>query len=352
MNHEDIIRLRLAAHRFADPAFRTPASVVEWMGAIQAQDYRSSLWAIGVRLSGATVASVEAAFDRGDFLRTHVLRPTWHLVPAADIRWMLALSAQKIKSAMGPHDQLLGLDAVAIARSNDVIARALEGGRRKTREELCADLESHGHPAAAARGLHMLMHAELDGVVCSGPMRGRMPSYELLSERAPQAALLPKDEALALLARRYFTSHGPATLPDFTWWSGLNQSEARRGMEAVRSLFVAEKADGREWFFDDEAAARKVTDETVHLLPSFDEYLVAYRDRLAVLPAVHHRRAVTSNGIFRPVVIENGSTVGLWKKAMKKGAPCTVPDFFEPARKIKKEAFDLACTRFSSFLGR
>ena len=194
-----------------------PAEVVAWLGAVQAQDYPGAKWALGLRMQDAADDIVERAFSDGAILRTHVMRPTWHFVTPADIRWMLNLTASRVNAASAYMYRQLELDDALFLRGNAVIARALQGGRQLTRVELRGALAEAGIVAEGARLSYIVMRAELDAVVCSGPWRGKQFTYALLDERAPRSRALERDQALAELTLRYFRGHGPATARDFAW---------------------------------------------------------------------------------------------------------------------------------------
>jgi hypothetical protein len=213
---------------------RRPADVVVWSGAMQAQEYEPAKWAVGLRMrDGASDAEVERAFERGDILRTHVLRPTWHFVAPNDIRWLLELTAPRVHARMAPFNRQLELDARTLTRGTAVIERALGERGCLTRAELAEQLRRAKLAMSGARLAHLVMHAELEGVICSGPRRGKQGTYGLLAERAPNANRFARDEALGELARRYFRSHGPATIRDYVWWSGLITADAVRGLEMI-----------------------------------------------------------------------------------------------------------------------
>ena len=222
---------RLANQGLVSPSFTTPVDVVSWLGAVQAQDYYGAKWAVGQRMREATDDAIEAAFTEGAILRTHVLRPTWHFVAPADIRWMLRLTAPRVNTTIGSYYRKLGLDDTVFRRTNKALTRALRGGRQLTRDALRQAVDRAGVVADGVRFGFILLRAELDGVICSGPREGKQFTYALLDERVPEARALTRDEALAELTRRYFTSRGPATVRDFVWWSGLTASgrEGRRG---------------------------------------------------------------------------------------------------------------------------
>jgi hypothetical protein len=273
---------RLRNQRITRAGPRSPESVVAWMGAVQAQEYGPAKWGLGIRAPRSTTnVAVERAIDRGQILRTHLLRPTWHFVTRADIRWMLELTAPNVHRTMSSYNRRLGLDAGVMIRALRVIERALAEYHHLTRRELGALLERSGLPGKSTELAHIAMHAELEGLICSGPRRGKQFTYALMSERAPDARRLPREEALGELARRYFRSHGPATLRDFVWWSGLKTTDARRGLEMNRP--ISREVDGLKYWTVGRTAPASGRPKTIaHLLPVYDEYLVAYRDHKAV----------------------------------------------------------------------
>jgi len=211
----NIIANRLYNQLISRPAFESPAEVVSWLGAVQAQDYAAAKWALGLRMKDGSDAALDRALADGTIIRTHVIRPTWHFVTPADIRWMLALTAPRVKAALSYNSHRLGLDASVYKRSGSVLAKALQGGKQLTRLELAAILRQRGIKTDNLGFIHILLHAELDAIICSGGRRGRQFTYALLEERVPHAQKLDRDEALAELTSRYFTSHGPATVQDY-----------------------------------------------------------------------------------------------------------------------------------------
>ena len=290
-----------------------PADVVAWLGAVQAQEYAAARWALGLRLPlDTTDAQIERAFDEGQILRTHVMRPTWHFVTPADIGWMLELTAPHVHRTMATYRRQLGLDSRILTRAATLFERALRDGQYLTRTELGARLQGAGLTVDSARLSHLAMHAELERVICSGPRRGKQFTYALLAERAPDARRLSRDQALAELTRRYFTSHGPATVRDFVWWSGLKTADAKRGLEITRPR--QHVVQGRSYWTLRRPPAHATPSRTVHLLPIYDEYLVAYRDRDAVphgptMVTSPSRSAVT----FQHAVVVGGKVAGTWR---------------------------------------
>lgn len=337
--------IRLRCQQLADPQFDDPTELVSWMGAVQAQDYRMAKWAVGVRLHSASLKAVDDALDRGEILRTHVMRPTWHFVAAEDIRWMVRLSAQRIRSAnesLG-RTHRLGFTEDTYRRGNRQLEKMLCGRRSLTKAEVGAELGRAGLPSEPAAVTRFLMRAEADELVCSGPDRGGKPTYALLEERVPPVPELTKEEALARLADRYFRSHSPATLEDFAWWSGLSVTEVR---EAVRLLGGALVKDG-EWLAHESCRDIPVP-EVLHLLPAYDEYLIGYTERTAVLAAEHQAKAFNRFGIFQPVVLHNGRIAGNWHRRSGKCAAVEI-SWFEPDDYLCNRSTTKAEDRYTAF---
>ena len=277
------------------------------MGAVQAQEYGPARWGLGLRLPpGSTDAAVHQAVDQGRILRTHVLRPTWHFVARDDIRWLLELTAPRVQRIMSSYDRHLGLEASVMTRAAGVLERALGDSGSLTRQELGPHLQRAGLPAGNRERAHIAMYAELEGLICSGPRRGKQPTYALLVERAPAATRLQRDEALAELTKRYFRSHGPATVRDFLWWSGLTSADAKRGLEMIRAR--QHEQDGlKYWTLGRSPRAASRPKSSMHLLPIYDEFLVAYRDLRAV------PRPAYLMGNFQHALVIGGQVAGTWR---------------------------------------
>ncbi len=339
---------RLYQQRLSHAPLATPEEVVEWLGAVQSQDYPGAKWSLALRMQNPQDDAIERAYAEGTILRTHVLRPTWHFVPAADIRWMLELTAPRIIAQDAHRSRQLELDAAQYARSNEVIARALQGGRYLTRLELGAALAEAGIPAADGSRLgHIVMHAELEAVICSGPRRGKQMTYALLDERAPHARILPREEALAELTRRYFTGHGPATARDFVWWSGLTMADARAGLAMCDAHLEREEIDGSAYWFS--AATQPVAkpyDQAI-LLPTFDEYLVGYAGFGASRTEGWN---ISEVGAFAAMIVLGGRIVGSWRRTFKGRAIVMELTLFAPLTGAENEAVT-AAERYGEFVG-
>ena len=306
------------------------------LGAIQAQDYAAAKWAVAQRAQNVVDSDVDAALADGSVIRTHVLRPTWHFVAPADIRWMLALTGPRINAGMAFRSRWLELDETAFRRSERALRRALQGGISLTRGELSKVLARARVPVLGEQRLgHLLMRAELDGVVCSGHRRGKQFTYALLDDRVPSGASIDRNEALAKLAKIYMLTRGPATLMDFAWWSGLTIADARKGFDSVGS--------------SDE---RRVLAEqpTAHLLPNFDEYFVAYKDRSASLQRLN--KPLNPMRLLGNVVVVDGQFVGTWKRSLARNRVVVEVNLLARLTRGERESVASAAQKYGEFLGR
>jgi hypothetical protein len=262
---------------------------------------------------------------------------------------MLQLSAKRIMQSMKSRDQELGLTDEIYAKCYRIIEKAFANEDNITRERLTNIFLDAGMKLGSSQMYHVVSGAEANGIICSGAICGKNQTYALLEKRVPAVKPLTKEESLAKLARIYFTGHGPAALQDFVWWSGLSVGEARQGLEAVQTDFVSEMIDGQRYWMPNIDIRPAAGENTLHLLPAFDEYIVGYKDRTAVLASEDHRKAVSSNGVFRPVVIKNGRVIGLWKKATSgKKIITLVP--FEPIDDATQQLIDMAAVQFKHFV--
>ena len=353
MTNLDIAHQRLRNQHIANPVFKRPGEIVSRLCAVQAQDYAGAKWALGLRLQGATDDDVDRAFAEGQILRTHVMRPTWHFVAPADIRWLLALTAPRVHAANAFMYRKLELDAATFKRSDALLARALRSGRQLTRDELRDVLRKAGIAADdGVRLAYLMMHAELEAVVCSGARRGKQFTYALLDERAPQARTLRREEALAELAGRYFTSRGPATVQDFAKWSGLTLAEARAGLEAVKARLRQEVVDGHTYWLPASKPASKAATPSACLLSVYDEYVSGYKDRRALGGAEVGARLMAMGNALTYIIVVGGQIVGTWKRTLGKDAVTVETDLFARLKKAETGALAVAARRYGDFLQR
>jgi hypothetical protein len=334
---------RLRNQGITRSTLRRPVDVVAWLGAVQAQEYPAARWALALRMpEGVTDASIQRDVDEGRILRLHVLRPTWHFVPADDVRWMLELTAPRVHRALGSYHRSLGLDPAACVRAASIFERALDRGRCLTRAELGAALARKGFAVSGVKLALLTVYAEVEGIMCNGPHRGKQLTYASLAARAPQARRLSRDEALGELARRFLRSHAPATIRDFVWWSGLTTADAKRGLEVAHARKSA--IDGLTYWIVDQPARRPAPRRSVHLLPVYDEYLVAYRDR----EAVPHLPPTVPRAAPHAVVIA-GQIAGVWRFAAGASGIRIDVTAFRPLIKPERQAIRDIAERFGRF---
>jgi hypothetical protein len=352
MKLSEVSQLRLISQQIASASFKTAKEIVSWMGAIQAQDFNMAKWAIGLRVPGLTESEVESAIDKGEIIRTHLLRPTWHFVSADDAGWMIALSGPRIKASMKGRHKQMELTETIFKKSNKIIETALKNEGHLTRDELVSILKKAKMPVDNPRGGHLFLRAELDALICSGPLRAKKNTYALFYERIPAQKNIGRDEALARLAKKYFTSHCPATIHDFAWWSGLTASDARNAIEMMKPETISEKIGSEIYWLHRSFSGSLQKKDSVYLLPAFDEFLISYADRAASLSSQHYSKALTQNGIFKPVIVINGKVSGLWKKSLIKNMIKPELDFFETPAKKLKSLISKASDQFSDFLNQ
>ena len=348
----DIITLRLINQQLAGTRFNTAQELVGWMGAMQAQDYQQAKCAVGVRLPHLTEGQIESSFNQGEIIRTHLMRPTWHFVSSDDIYWMLELTAPQIKAVLKSRHRELELTETVVRKSQEVLEKALAGNQSMTREELLRELQKASIPTDLQRASHFMLRAEIDGIICSGPIKGKKQTYALLSERVPLKKTLSREEALAKLAKSYFSSHAPATLPDFVWWSGLPVADARRALEMNKPGLDSASIGLETYWFADPGTVPQTLPYSVYLLPAFDEFLISYKNRSAVITAEDHKKAISDNGIFRPVVLANGQISGLWKRTLKKDTVGIETQYFRPHNKEEERLMSKAADSLGHFCGK
>jgi hypothetical protein len=347
----EILHRRLVAQRVSTGNLDDPAAIVSWLGAVQAQDYLAALWAVGLRTRGAREEDVERSIADGHIVRTWPMRGTLHFVAAADARWMTELLAPRGVAAAQARLRRLGIDQAVLARARRVLIRHLEGGRSLTRPAAYRAFELARLAPQGQRGLHILWRLAHDGLICFGPREGKQQTFVLFEEWLPRGRRLLREEALAELAHRYFGGHGPATLRDFAWWSGLRLSEARLAVTLAGARIRCEQLNGVPHWFTDLPSARTATGDRAHALPAFDELLVGYADRSAALDSTTYR-SVIAGGMFKPVLVGGGRLLGTWTRRLEREEVlCSI----EPFGKLTRTSLGTstrALERYASFLRR
>lgn len=347
---EQIALQRLHNQQIALHSFQTPHEIVAHLGAVQAQDYEMSKWAIGARLTNSHNDLVEHALNTNTIFRTHILRPTWHLVAATDIKWMLALTGPGVLKLLNPPLKKAGIDEQVLQLCMKTIEKMLAHKTALTRTEIMDQLSLQGIRTDELKASYIMMYAEQKGIVCNGPKKDKQHTYLLLDELVPGNTILSREEALAKLAKKYFVSHGPVTLQDFIWWSGLGVKDARLGLEAVKHELLCEKTGEQEYWFK---SLQNISGKQTHtyFLPAFDQYIIGYKDRTASLHPTHFGKVVTNNGIFKPSIIKNGEVIGTWKRSFKKDRVLIEPHFFDAGKQLNSKELSKAIQAVESFLG-
>lgn len=355
MTNNKIASRRIRSQCLAESPLRNPAEVVQWLGAVQAQDYAGAKWALAIRSTGRstciTDAQVDQALAEGTILRTHVLRPTWHFVTPADIRWLLRLTGPRVNAVNGHMYRKYELDDSVFKKSNAALAKALGDGRHLTRAELAAHLERKGIDTSdPVRLVYLIQRAELEEILCSGARQGKQFTYALLDDRAPRNAAYVRDEALSEICLRFFTSRGPATIKDFVWWSGLTIADARQGIDLAGNRLIRETIGEIDYLAGENSIATSRTAPLAHLLPTYDEYLIAYKDRSASVEEAYAER-ILSGAVFTSTIVIKGQVVGVWKRALSKRSVRIELNPFRPLTQPEKKAIEICAQAYGEFLG-
>lgn len=351
MRYSDIPSLRLQSQYIIKSEFSLVKDLVGSMGAMQAQDLAMAKWAVGLRLDQSTEETIENAYNNGEIIRTHLMRPTWHFVSPEDIYWLLELTAPRIIPTLKARNKQLELTEEIFSKCYRILEKELTNGNSLTREELARLFMFENIKTDENRFSHLMIKAELDGLVCSGPLKNKKLSYASLSERVPIKKLLSKDESLYELAKRYFVSHGPATLQDFVWWSGLSVSDARKALEMNKSSLNSETIESATYWFGNPTTSTK-SKPIVHLLPAFDELLISYRDRKAIISDPDNKKAISSNGIFRPIIVVDGKVCGIWRRLSKMNLVVVEANLFQPQNESIIEGVENEANRFGLFINK
>jgi hypothetical protein len=350
MTNQEISHHRLVSQKLYKTSPSSPQEIVRHLGEMQAQDYAMAKWAIGSRCD-ASEKAIEEAINSAEIIRTHILRPTWHFVAAEDIHWMLDVSGPQVKRIVTSYVKKYGFDARKLDQINTCIEKILAGNNHLTRGEIMQELNSKKISSEDFLGGPIMMNAELDGLVCNGKMKGKEITYALLDERVVKPKTnLSKEEALAKLAKRYFESHGPATLLDFSWWSGFPPTTCKLVISSIESELDSVEIDNQKYWFGTNFTDEDNFRESVHFLPAFDEILISYKSREASILLEHQSKGFTNNGIFKPIILENGKVIGTWKRTIKKDHVKIETKFFHETDNAKKTALFDGIRSFENYL--
>ena len=348
---QDISHHRLVAQKLYKTLPSSPQAVVAHLGAIQSQNYAMAKWAIGSRCD-ASEKVIEQAINSAQIIRTHILRPTWHFVAAEDIYWMLDMSGPQVKRIVTAYAKKYGFDAKQLDQMNTSIEKILSGNNHLTRDELMQELDLKKAYGEGSFGGLIMMYAELDGLICNGIMKDKQNTYALLAERvAKPNSTLSKEEALAKLGKRYFESHGPATLLDFCWWSGFSPTICKPAISSIDSELNSVEMDNQQYWFGTHVTDAVACHDSVYFLPAFDELLIAYKTRETSILREYQSAVITRNGIFKPIIVENGQVIGIWKKTTKTACVKIETQFFHDLSKDKKTVLFEHIGLFNNYLG-
>lgn len=349
MNADEIIAHRLLNQQIAETRLKKPAALVSYMMAMQAQEYAQAKWAIGLRLPGLTDADVQKDFDEGRIIRTHILRPTWHWVAPADIRWMMVLSTPRVHAFNKTYYKKTGLNTRTVNKCMGILVRELEGNNFKTRKALNEEFKK-AKIVKDTIGLSLIMmHAELEGIICSGPRQGKQFTYRLLDELVPSAKPAHKEEILAEFTLKYFTTRGPATLHDFAWWSGLSMAEVKEGVALVDKKLDSFILNGQQYLFK----ARKLKDisklQHTFLMPDYDEYGISYKDRSLIFTG---KSTHPSTAAYYHSIVMEGKAIGTWKSAEKGSKVSIQTNYHAALSKAKEKLMNDAIKKYRAFIGK
>ncbi len=344
----EVARYRLTSQQLVSTKLNSAVDIVKWLGAVQAQEYNQTKWGLGLRLEHLSDSDIEQDFNDGKIIRTHVLRPTWHFVSADDIRWLLMLTAPRVNAVNAYMYRQLELDNAIFKRCHKILEKSLRGGKQLTREVINENFKKNKIEAKGHRLSYLMMQAELAGLICSGARQGNQFTYALMDERIPKSAPKSYDEALAELTKRYFISRGPATIKDFSTWSGLTLTECKKGIAMIKGFLENESIEGNEYYFDENILLSKKQITHVYLLPIYDEFIMGYKDRSALL--------VFKNGLKSPsafhhncMVVYDGQIIGTWKRLMEASRIDVEFEFFSRLDKQQRKALTICVHRLAAF---
>jgi hypothetical protein len=352
MTHKDILNLRLHSLQLAGNLPGTPAEVVSRLGALQAQDYEGAKWSIAIRTQQNSQTDVEKAIEERSIVRTWPMRGTLHFIASDDVRWMLKLLTPRIVSGMAGRNRQLELDQSIFNKSQDLLLRAMEGTKQLVRSEVYSILEANGIVTSNQRGIHIINYLAQNQILCHGTHNQKQPTYVLLDDWIPKSKELSIEEGHAEIAFRYFKSHGPATLQDFVWWTGLKITDARLALNSINQKLASENIEGNTYWFAPELRDTTTTTSTF-MLPGFDEFMLGYTNRTLMVDRLHLPKIVPgNNGMFMPTVVIDGKVEGLWKKEIKKDkVSVEITPFVElSSNKLKRIA--RASEKYASYLGK
>lgn len=351
MTTQDILALRLRNQQLLQPQFTKPADVVRHLGAMQAQDFLGVMWSIGTRVPDATEQEIEMAINKGEIVRSWPMRGTLHFMAPEDLRWMLRLMAPRVIKKMASRHQQIGLGEDVFAKSRKIIGNELKGDKQYTRAEMTEILQANGVDTEGQKAYHIMIHTAMLGDVCVGPRKGKQPTFVLVDEWIPPAAELTPGQSLAQIAERYFIGHGPATIKDFIWWTGLTTTEAKAGIALAGPKLTSQIIDDAEYWMSSGVIDNiSPHDGEALLLPGFDEYMLGYTDRsLQLGPASSYIKP--KNGVFDSTIVVNGTVVGVWRRTLKAREVVIALTFFQKLTLDQETSVRRKAEQYAAFVG-
>ena len=348
MTTTQLIRFRLQAQRLVTTHFTKPGEAVKWMGAVQAQDYLGALWSVGQRIKKSVESDIEDAIAKKSIVRTWPMRGTLHFVAPKDIRWMLKYLTPRVFTRIAGVLRKDNIDDKVLTKSTKVLVKALEGGNMLTRDELYRALEGAKIQTTGTRGLHIVGCVAQRGMICFGPRKAKQHTFVLLDEWLPSYPVPEREEALAELSIRYFTSHGPATVDDFMWWTGLTKSDAMAGIRSAGGMLREVKVENRSYWLSPEAKPASSA-KGIWLLPTYDEYGIAYKDRSDIISAEDYAKV---GGPFTSAIVEDGKVIGLWRRTTQKESVRMEVKSFDKFTKEQLAGIESTADRYGTFVGK
>ena len=308
------IAIRLLNQQLICPQFSHPAELVNYMGAIQAQEYRLMRWAVAMRTRKPSAKAFKKAFDDGQIIRLHLMRGTWQLVSADNYWPLLELCSPKAMAVTKGwmHSNKINIGDDEEARIRQILIQTAGNKGSVTKEDFIQALTQENIHMDDHRLSYHIRMAELTGTLCSGDLLPMKATYALAAEKVKPRMKVDHDEALLILTRNYFQSRQPATLEDFVWWSGMNVSDCKRGIALMGHSIHAEKWKRRTFYLTDNCRTRGFRKGKYLLIPPYDEYLISYKSRDIVLSPDFRHKAHNNSGIFQPVITHDGIICGNW----------------------------------------
>jgi len=350
---EELLKLRLQNQGLGSKPYGSLSETMSNLLALQAQDYGQVKWVVGSRLPNCSEQTVDDLVNSGKLVRTWFMRGTYQLVRAEDVRWLMMVTSPRVNVIIKSRLLQFGLDDVLINKCRNIFTKVLDENKHLSREELVAILLQKGISMSGLPLLHLLQKLSIDGVICASRKLGGDFEFTRYDDWIPKTDVTEYDEALQRLSRAYFTTRGPATLADFQWWSGLTQAECKKALQLIsKELSEMKINETSYWFREPEHIQAAKQPSRIKMLGGFDEYLIAYRDRTAMLAQEFNHKVITKNGLFSPIILCDGKVIGTWKRVVKPKLVEVSCGFFNPKDLEKKELILKNLALYQQFMQR